>query len=138
VRNNRLQLQQYERVHPQSPQSLTFVTSAKKDMLSCRCLPVCLLATLRKNFRTNLHEIFREGWQWDNEQMVKFWWRSGSPSRCRDCFPDSHYWEIRKVVNGHKSAAHTDSPDGCTGKTCLGVGMHCHCVFFSYIVNDGF
>ena len=29
------------------------------------------------------------------------------------------YWEIQKVVNGHKSAAHTDSPDGGTGKTCL-------------------
>jgi len=29
------------------------------------------------------------------------------------------------VINGHKSAAHTDSPDGSTGKTCLGRGMHC-------------
>jgi len=29
------------------------------------------------------------------------------------------------VVNGNKSAAHTDSPDGGTGKTCLGGGMHC-------------
>jgi len=28
------------------------------------------------------------------------------------------------VVNGHKSAAHTDSPDDGTGKTCLGGGMH--------------
>jgi len=36
-----------------------------------------------------------------------------------------HYWEIQKVVNRHKSAAHTDSPDGCTGKTCLGKGIHC-------------
>ena len=27
--------------------------------------------------------------------------------------------------NGHKSAAHTDSPDGGTGRTCLGGGMHC-------------
>jgi len=36
-----------------------------------------------------------------------------------------HYWEIRKVVNGHKSAAHTDSPAGGTDKTCLGGGMHC-------------
>jgi len=36
-----------------------------------------------------------------------------------------HYFEIRKVVNGHKSAAHTDSPDGGTGKTCLDGGMHC-------------
>jgi len=32
-------------------------------------LSVCLLATLRKNFRTN--EIFMEGWQWANE-MIKF------------------------------------------------------------------
>jgi len=37
------------------------------------CLSVFLLATLRKNFRTDLHEIFREGWQWANEQVVKFW-----------------------------------------------------------------
>jgi len=32
------------------------------------CLYVCLLATLRKNFPTDLHEIFSEGWQWANEQ----------------------------------------------------------------------
>jgi len=36
-----------------------------------------------------------------------------------------HYLDIRKVVNGHKSAAHADSPDGDTGKTYLGRGMHC-------------
>jgi len=29
------------------------------------------------------------------------------------------------VVNGHKSAARTDSADGGTGKRCLGRGMHC-------------
>jgi len=28
------------------------------------------------------------------------------------------------VVNRHKSAAHTDSPDGSTDKTCLGRGRH--------------
>ena len=45
-----------------------------------------------------------------------------------------HYREIRKVVNEHKFGAHTDSPDGGTGKTCLGGGMHCpiassfHCI----------
>ena len=45
--------------------------------------------------------IFMEGWQWANEQ-VKFWWRSGSPSGYRDCFPDSSlFGDIRKVVNGH-------------------------------------
>jgi len=42
-------------------------------------------------------------------------------------FSIRHYWEceIRKMVNGHKSAAHADSPDGGTGKMCLGGGMHC-------------
>jgi len=27
-----------------------------------------------------LHEILTDGWQWANEQMIKFWWRSGSVS----------------------------------------------------------
>jgi len=35
------------------------VTSAKVTFSS---LSVCLLATLRKNFETDLHDIFREGW----------------------------------------------------------------------------
>ena len=60
-------------------------TSAKEGMFSSLfvCLFVCLLATLRKNFQTDLHEIFRESWQWANEQMAKFWWRSGSRIRIR-------------------------------------------------------
>jgi len=41
---------------------------------------VCLLATLHKNFQTDLHEIFGEGWQWAKEQMIKFWWRSQTHS----------------------------------------------------------
>jgi len=45
-------------------------TSNKEDMFSL--LFVCLLLTLLKNFQTDLQEIFREGWQWPNEQMVKF------------------------------------------------------------------
>jgi len=36
-----------------------------------------------------LHEIRREGWKWADEQMIKFRWRSGSPSGYKDCFPDS-------------------------------------------------
>jgi len=47
-----------------------------------------------------------------------------SPSGYRDCFPDSSLLGDKKMVNGHKSAAHTDSPDGCTGKTCIDGGMH--------------
>jgi len=38
------------------------------------CLSVCLLVTLRKNFQTDLHEIFRQGWRWASEQMITFWW----------------------------------------------------------------
>ena len=52
----------------------------------------------------------------------------GDPSHRLDTgivFRIRHYWEIRKVANGHKSPAHTDSPDSGTGKTCLGGGMHC-------------
>jgi len=30
------------------------------------------------------------------------------------------YWEIWKVVTGY-----TDLPDGGTGETCLGGGVHC-------------
>jgi len=36
------------------------------------CLFVCLLATLHTNFRTDLHEIFRDGWQWDDENWLNF------------------------------------------------------------------
>jgi len=53
---------------------------------------------------------------------------SGNPDHRLDTaivFWIRHYWEIREVVNGHKSAAHTDLPDGGTGKMCLGGGMHC-------------
>jgi len=39
-----------------------------------------MLATLRKNFRTDLHEVFRKSWQRANEQTVKFWWRSRTDS----------------------------------------------------------
>ena len=61
------------------------------------CVFFCLLATLRKNFQIDLREIFSEGWQWANEQMIKFRWQSISPSGYRDCFPDT----LQKVINGH-------------------------------------
>ena len=71
---------------------------------------VCLLATLRRNFRTDLREILSEGWQWFNEQMIKFWWRYASRNRIR-------------IAD--------------TGYACLGGGMHSLCASSSYkvIVN---
>jgi len=54
------------------------------------CLFVCLsVSNFALKLRRDLHEIFREGWQWANEQRIKFWRRSGSPSGYRDCFPHS-------------------------------------------------
>jgi len=54
--------------------SQPIITSAKEGyVFVVVCLFVCLLATLRENFQTDLHEIFREGWQW---AKAKFWWRS--------------------------------------------------------------
>jgi len=46
-------------------------------------LSVCLLATFRKNFWTDLYEIFREIWQCASEELIKSWWRSGSRIRIR-------------------------------------------------------
>jgi len=64
---------------------ILLITSAKADVFSSLfvCLSVCLSVS-----RTDLHETFREGWQWSSKQIIKFWWRSGSPSGYRDCFPD--------------------------------------------------
>ena len=65
------------------------ITSAKEVMFSSLfvclsvCLSVCLLATLRKNFQTDLHEFFRESWQWAIKHMITFWWWSGSGFRIR-------------------------------------------------------
>ena len=72
---------------------LPLFTSVKEVMFSSLSVFVslfaCLLVTLRKSFQTDLHEIFREGWQSANEQMIEFWWRTGSPSGYRDRYPYS-------------------------------------------------
>jgi len=64
----------------------------------------------------------------DNGSMNKWLNFGGDPDHRLDTgivFRIRHYREIRKVVNGHKSAAHTYSPDGGTDKTCLGGCMLC-------------
>ena len=68
--------------------------------------------------------------------MIKFWWRSQSPSGYRDFFQIYYYSKIWKVViNGHKSVAHNDAPDGDTSKTCLGGGMYCPSASSYYCYN---
>jgi len=85
------------------------ITSAKKDIvIVVVCRFVRLLATLRENFRTDLHEIFWEGWQRASEQKIKFCWRSGSLIRIRiDSDTDTDLDLYRD-----------------TSKTCLGGSMH--------------
>jgi len=56
------------------------------------CPSVCVLATLRKNFQTDLHEIFREGWQWASEQMIEFL----QAIRIRD--PDLRIWTRIRIA----------------------------------------
>jgi len=112
----------------------TVFSSAKEVMFSL--LFVCLLATLRKNFRTDSHEIFRKGWQWANEQKIKFWWRSGSPSGYRDCFPDSSLLgDTESGINRLRCAVlqlpactsrHHHSNYDVITSPALGGGMHCY------------
>jgi len=99
---------------------------------------------LRKTFQTDWHETCREGWQWANEQMIKFWWRPGSPSRYRDCFPDSSLsGDTESGINRLRCATlqctacprrhrHSNydittspAPDRQPRQTCIGGGMHC-------------
>ena len=103
-------------------------------------LSVCLLATLCKNFRMDLREIFTKGWQWANQQMTKFLWRFRSVSGYRDCFPDSLLsGDTESGINCLRYAtmqsragtaiATTTSlhhrPATEPQQTCLGGGMHC-------------
>ena len=56
------------------------------------CLSVCLSVS---NFAQSLPSSericmkFSGSWQRASEQVIKFWWRSGSLPGYRDCFPDS-------------------------------------------------
>jgi len=70
------------------------------------CLFVCLLATLRKNFQTDLHEFSGKS---GNGPVNKRLYFGGDLVHCLHTgivFRIRHYWEMRKVVNGHKSVAH--------------------------------
>ena len=53
-----------------------------------RCLSVCLSASnIAQKLLNEMHETFRKGWQWANEQTIKFWWRSDSRSWIRTRIP---------------------------------------------------
>jgi len=98
------------------------ITSAKDIMFSSLfvCLFVCLsVSSFAQKFGMDLREIFREGWQWTSEQMI-----TNNRLDTGIIFQIRHHWEIRKVVSGHSFILH-DSPDGGTGKMCLGRGMYC-------------
>ena len=90
-------------------------------------------------------EIFTEGWQWVNEQMINFWWQSRSLSGYRDSFPDSSLLgDMESGINRLRCAMlqcractirhrHSNNyhiitslaQDRQPQQTCLGRGMHC-------------
>ena len=132
-----------------------FITSAKEDMLSALsvCLSVCLsacpLATLPKTSKRICMK-----WQWATEQMITFWWRSGSPSGYSDCFPDSSLLgDTESGINRLRCATlqctactsgrHHSNYDVITSpahdryprQTCHGGGMHSPSVS-SYILRE--
>jgi len=118
----------------------TFSSPPRKVMFSSLfvCMSVCLLATAQK---------LPNGIAWNFQGrlvMTKFWWRSGSPSGYRDCFPDSSLvgdtesginrlryvtLQCRACTSGH----HHSNCDVITSpaydrqprQTCLGGGKHC-------------
>jgi len=63
-----------------------------------RCLFVCLSVS---NFVQELPNGFALTFteDWTNEQMIKFWWRSGSDFDIGIVVRMRHYWEIRKMVS---------------------------------------
>jgi len=66
------------------------------------CLSVCLLATLRKNVRSDLHEILVEGWQWvvnrwlnfcgDHNHGSGYGWRHWRRYAVMHCPSSSSFW----------------------------------------------
>jgi len=75
------------------------------------CLFVCLLATLRKNFRTDLHEFSGNVGNGPMNKPVNF---DGDPNLDTGIvFRIRHYWEIRKVVS-------TD----CAARRCSARRLH--------------
>ena len=44
-------------------------------------LCVCMLPNFPKNYRTELHEIFRDDLSSSKDQSIRFWERSGQRSR---------------------------------------------------------
>jgi len=77
--------------------------------------------------------------QWANEQMIKFWWGSGSPSGYRDCFPNSSsLGDTESGINcmmlqctACTSRHHHSNYDIITSPALCG-GMHCPSASSSY------
>jgi len=79
----------FSTVYPRIRQFQTFPDNLRQGgyVIVVLCLSVCLLATVRKNFRADLHEIFRKVSNCSINKLLNF---GGDPVTVyRDCFPDS-------------------------------------------------
>jgi len=59
---------------------IIIITSAEEGgyVFGAVCLSVCLSVGLLANLRTDYDEIFWRGRAWLKDQVIQFWWRSGS------------------------------------------------------------
>ena len=57
-----------------------------RKICNCRCLSVCLsVSKFAQKLPNGFAWNFRKGWQWANEQIIKFWWWSGSRIQVQIC-----------------------------------------------------
>jgi len=68
---------------------------------------------------------FQEGWQWANEQMVKFWWRIGSPSGFVTVGRYGKWYQSTALHNTAVLGRHCHSNYNIITSPALSGGMHC-------------
>jgi len=120
------------------------------------CLSACLsVSNSMRKLPIGFAWNFQGSWQWANEQMIKFWWWSGSLSEYRDCFPDLSllgdtesgisWLRCTTLQCGVCTSRHcisnydvitSPSHDRQPWQMCLGGGMHCpnvsSCLLFCF------
>ena len=65
------------------------------------CMYVCMLPTFFKNYWTELHEIFRDDLSSSNDQLIRFWERSGQRSSSRSKTIGPNYMKFSGMIYHH-------------------------------------
>ena len=94
-----------------------------------RCFSVCV-SNFAQNFPSGFAWNFQGRLAMANEQLVKFWWRSGSPSGCGDSFPGSSLLgDTESGINRLRCATLQSTSrhrhNDVITSPAVGGGMHC-------------